>query len=82
MLSPQVFTVLRTSPEGDEHILTMTNVANKKIDLEISLSEAGVEATHWFDLVNEREHEAASGTVSVNLEPYDVVWLKGTGSSP
>jgi len=81
MLSPQVLTVLRTSPEGDEHILAMTNVANKKIDLEISLFEAGVKATQWFDLVNEREYEAASGTVSVNLEPYDVVWLKGTGSS-
>lgn len=76
-LSPQVFTVLRTSPEGDENILTMTNVANKQIDLEISLSEVGVKATQWFDLVNEREYDAASGKLSVTLEPYDVVWVKG-----
>ena len=76
-LSPQVFTVLRTSPEGDENILTMTNVANKQIDLEISLSEVGVKATQWFDLVNEREYNAASGKLSVTLEPYDVVWVKG-----
>jgi hypothetical protein len=76
MLSPQVFTVLRTSPEGDEHVLTMTNVANKKIDLEVSLSEIGVKATQCFDLVNERDYEAASGKLFVTFEPYDVVWLK------
>jgi glycosidase len=76
MLSPQVFTVLRTSPEGDEHVLTMTNVANKKIDLEVSLSEIGAKATQCFDLVNERDYEAASGKLFVTFEPYDVVWLK------
>jgi len=79
MLSPQVFSVLRTSPGGDEHILTMTNVANKKIDLEISLPEVGVRATQWFDLVNEKEYEAVSGKLSVTLDPYDVAWLKASG---
>jgi len=79
MLSPQVFSVLRTSPEEDEHILTMANVANKKIDLEISLSEVGVNATQWFDLVKEREYRAVSAKLSVDLEPYDVVWLKVSG---
>ena len=77
-LGPQVFTVLRTSPEGDEHILTVTNVADKKIDLEISLSEIGVEATQWFDLVNEREYEVTSGKLSVTLHRYDVVWAKAS----
>ena len=77
MLSSQVFTVLRTSTEGDEHILTMTNGANKKLDLEIPLSEFGVKISQWVDLVSEREHEAASGKLSLTLEPYDVVWLRG-----
>ena len=78
MPSPQVFTVLRTSPEGDEHILTMTNVSNKSLDLEILLSEIGVQARQWFDLLNQREYEAASGKLSVTLEPYDVVWVKAS----
>jgi glycosidase len=77
MLSAQVFTVLRTAPEGDEHVLTMTNVVNKKLDLEIPLSQLGVKITKWVDLINKREYEAASGKLSVSLEPYDVVWLKG-----
>jgi glycosidase len=79
VLSPQVFSVLRESPEGDEHILTVTNVANQKVDLAISLTEVGVQATRWFDLVNQRDYGAASGKLSVTLEPYDVVWLKASG---
>ncbi len=80
-LSPQVFSVLRRSPEGDEHILTLTNVANKRIDLKIFLSELGVKATEWIALIDEREYGAASGELNITLEPYDVVWLKGTGGS-
>jgi hypothetical protein len=75
-LSAQIFTVLRTSPEGDERILTMTNVADKKVELEISLSDIGIEANHWVDLINEREYDTAPGKLSVNLSPYDLVWLK------
>lgn len=81
-LSPQVFSVLRSSPEGDEHILAITNVAGKKIALAISLTEVGVKITQWFDLINEREYGPATDKLSVTLEPYDVVWLKGTGGSP
>jgi sucrose phosphorylase len=76
MLSPQVFTVVRTSPEGDERILTLTNVADKKVELEIPLSQFGIEADHWVDLVNEREYDTASGKLFVTLETYDVVWMK------
>ncbi len=76
MLSPQVFSVVRTSPEGDERILTMTNVSGEPIDLKIVLSDLLFEATQFFDLVNEREYEASSGALSITLEPYDVAWLK------
>lgn len=76
MLSPQVFTVVRTSPEGDERILTMTNVSGEPIDLKIVLSDLLFEAAQFFDLVNEREYEASSGILSITLEPYDVAWLK------
>ena len=41
MVSPDVFTVLRTSPEGDERILTMTNVTPRQTSIEIPLSECG-----------------------------------------
>jgi len=76
MISPHVFTVLRTSPEGDTHILTMTNVANKTCGLEMLLADICLEETRWYDLLSKAEYVASSGKLSLVLQPYDVVWLK------
>ena len=76
MASPNVFTVLRTSPEGDEQILTMTNVTPRQARVEIRLSESGVRGTRWFDLINENKWVAEEDKLKVTLEPYDVIWLK------
>ena len=76
MISPAVFTVFRTSPEGDQHILAMTNVANNTCSIEIPLSELTVEETRWFDLVNKKEWNAENKKLSITFKPYDVVWLK------
>ena len=76
MISPSVFTVFRTSPEGDQHILAMTNVTNNACSIEIPLSELTVEETSWFDLVNKKEWNAENKKLSIKFEPYDVVWLK------
>jgi hypothetical protein len=81
MNSPDVFTVLRTSPEGDERILTMTNVTPRRTRIEIQPSEWGARETHWLDLINEKEWIAEQGKLKVTLEPYDVVWLKAAGES-
>ena len=75
MTSPAVFTVLRTSPEGDEHLLTMTNVTKEDCTIEIPLSELALEETRWYDLVCEKEWEAKNSTLSITLLPYDVMWL-------
>lgn len=74
--SPQVFTVLRTSPEGDQHLLAMTNVANKSCNVAVTLSDLGIEKTTWYDLISGREFEAKSGILRIAFHPYDVVWLK------
>ena len=76
MISPAVFVVFRTSPEGDQHILAMTNVTNNTCSIEILLSELTVEETRWFDLVNKKEWNAENKKLSIKFEPYDVVWLK------
>ena len=81
MVSPDVFAVLRTSPEGNERILTMTNVTPGQTRVEIPLSEAGTQENHWFDLINEKEWMAEEGKLKVTLEPYDVIWLKASGKS-
>jgi sucrose phosphorylase len=76
MISPAVFTVFRTSPEGDQHILAMTNVTNKACSIEIPLSELSVTETRWFDLVNKKEWNTEKKKLSITFEPYDIVWLK------
>jgi sucrose phosphorylase len=76
IISPDIFTVFRTSPEGDQHILTMTNVTNKKCTIEIPLSDLTVEETRWYDLLNKKEWKAEKKKLSITLQPYDVVWLK------
>ncbi len=76
MVSPDVFAVLRTSPEGDERILTMTNVTPRESRVEIPLSELNVQETRWHDLIGEKEWIVENERLSVTLEPYEVVWLK------
>jgi sucrose phosphorylase len=76
MVSSEVFTVLRTSPEGDEHILTMTNVTKRTAEIQISLSDLNIQETHWYDLLAEKDWIAEKNRISVTLEPYDVIWLK------
>jgi sucrose phosphorylase len=76
MVSTKVFTVLRTSPEGDQHILTMTNVTSSRAQIEISLSDLNTQESRWYDLLGEKEWITAGDKISITLQPYDVVWLK------
>ena len=76
MVSPEVFTVLRTSPEGDQHILTVTNVTKRRAQIEISLSDLNIKETRWYDLLAEKDWMAENNKISATLEPYDVIWLQ------
>jgi len=76
MLSPNIFALLRTSPEGDEHILALTNVANRLCDVEVPLNEVGIRDKGWYDLITGMEWSAEGEKLAIRLEPYDIVWLK------
>jgi sucrose phosphorylase len=76
MVSPSVFTVLRISPEGDQHVLTMTNVTGRECTVEIPCSEMGVQEKHWHDLLNGGEYILIDQQLCITLQPYEVVWLK------
>ncbi len=75
MLSKDVFAALRASPEGDEHVLTLANVANRVSRVEASLSDLGIDEAHWYDLYGKRGWMAEDRKLEVTLQPYDVVWL-------
>jgi sucrose phosphorylase len=76
MLSPRVFTVLRVAPEGDRRILTLTNVTDKALKIEVPLCELGTDDRHWYDSVSGMEWMAEKERLAISLEPYDSVWLE------
>ena len=76
MISSDIFAVLRISPEGDQFILTLTNVTKKVCRIEILLSQLGTGENHWYDLVSGVEWMAEDQKLCVTLLPYDVVWLE------
>ena len=79
MTSPDVFVVLRVSPEGDQHILTMTNVTDKASSIEIPLSDLGLKEMQWRDLITEKEWTAEGDQLSITMQSYDVIWLMPVG---
>jgi len=78
-LDPQLFTVLRTSPDGKSNVLAITNVANKECSISVSLAMIGVEGDHWYDLVGRRGWRAIRGSIKLVIQPYDVLWLAPYG---
>ncbi len=74
-LSAQVFAVLRTSPDGNDHILALTNVTGRDCRIDIPICELGVGFTRWHDVIQDRELTAKNDTLQVNMGPYDIIWL-------
>jgi len=79
MMSPSVFSVLRTSPDGKERILTLTNITGKVVDMKINTSELGNDYIKWYDLIKGKEYIVENKSLALTLQPYDVVWLKARG---
>ncbi len=76
MLSDRLFSVFRCSPDGSQHILTLINVTSKVCHLDLSLDCIEIYDNHWYDLVSDMEWIAIDGTLSLTLEPYDIMWLE------
>ncbi|RLB71523.1 MAG: hypothetical protein DRH04_01535 [Deltaproteobacteria bacterium] len=76
MTTPKVFTVLRSSPEEDQHILAVTNVSDQRQKVEIKLDDLGFAAGNWHELLSGQHLQAENGRLKIELQPYDVFWLK------
>ncbi len=81
-LSPSVFAVLRISPEGDQHILSLINVTPRPTDLEIPVHLLRSDETRWFDIVSGMEWEADEGVLYISILPYDIFWLTPVSEAP
>ncbi len=71
-LDPALFALLRTSPDGAERILAVTNVANRTVTLD--LGAAGLpDVRAYRDLIGGMRFAADA---ALEVAPYQVLWLK------
>jgi sucrose phosphorylase len=79
---PAVFAVLRTSPDGNEHILAFQNVSSDAQDISLHLPESvPSEVDTWVDLLSGEKYRVEQETLTLRLSPYQTSWLKQkTGS--
>jgi sucrose phosphorylase len=77
-VAPALFSLLRTSPDGQERVLCLHNVSDQEQRFEVSLEALG--APHggaWRDLLmGERYPLGENGELAGVLSPYQVLWLK------
>ena len=66
------FTVLRSSPEKDQHVLTMTNVTNRVCRVEISLSDLKINEENRFDLLAGKEWLAEGEKLMPSFKPQPI----------
>ena len=73
-LGAAIFALERRSPAGDSGVLCLHNVSGQAQAVSVATGEAMV------DLLTGAEHApTADGTLSAELEPYQIAWLKGRG---
>jgi len=75
-VSPYIFSLLRIGPEGNERIVTLTNVTNKICNVDVPLSELGTDGLKWCDLISRKKYAVGDNKLGVSLQPFDVIWLK------
>ena len=74
-ISSAVFAVLRTSPEGDQRVLSLINVTEGASRVQIGSNCLGNQESSWRDLISGREVTVVDGQLELEIEPYAVVWL-------
>ncbi len=59
-----------------EKILAITNITEEALKFEINTGDIGLEAKQWKDVLSEESFLSKNGELSINTDPYGVLWLK------
>jgi len=62
--------------DHSERVMTLTNVTAAAQSVELSLDDLDSNEVEWRDLLSNRLHRAEAGRLRLELDPYEVVWLK------
>jgi len=75
-IRPEIFAVLRTSPQKDQQILSLINVTDAQCHISIPMETIHIFKQEWCNLIDQKEYTFKEENISLTLEPYDVVWLE------
>ncbi len=75
-VKPEIFAVLRTSPDKDQHILSLINITDDEIQITIPMKTVQIFKQEWYDLISQDKHTFKDENIGLTLKPYDVVWLE------
>jgi sucrose phosphorylase len=75
-VSNAFFTLLRTSVDRQENILAITNVTTQRQLFELDIKKEGLNAVSWCDVLSGKTFKIQNKKLSLEIEPYGVLWLK------
>lgn len=76
-LSDQIFAVMRSDTQGEENILCLVNVTGNAQALSINLRKWRLpDSQEWQDLLTGPTYQVANGSIALNLDPYQAMWLR------
>ncbi len=75
-IKPEIFAVLRTSPDESQNILSLINVTDDEIQVTIPMKTVNILKQKWYDLISQDIYTFKEEEISLTLKPYDVVWLE------
>lgn len=79
-LNEAVFSLLRTAPDGNSHVLCLHNVSDQVRSVHLLPNELGLPAGDWLDLVSGEVQAASKGSGQdgwdLSLPPYAVRWIR------
>ncbi len=75
-VSDSLFTVLRSTPDGKEHILSIINITSETQNVVIREDDVCGLAAEWSDILSKKDYICKNGEIRLELNPYQVSWLK------
>lgn len=70
-INSSVFVVERTNLETNDVIIALTNVTDKHVSIDIPVNNSD-----WNDIVEQKHYQTSDHSLTVQLYPYQVIWLK------
>lgn len=75
-IKPEIFTLLRSSPQKDQQILSLINVTHDQCHISIPMDTINISSREWYNLIDQKKYIFTEGIISLTLGAYDVVWLE------